>query len=318
MSNRSIRRSLGRSLAVAGALGTAVALVGCAAGSAPAGSAPAGSAPADAAASTLGTADNPVQLGVVGAAEPYWTAFEEAAEAEGIELDIVDFTDYNQPNPAVSEGELDINQFQHIIYLANYNTQAGDDLQPIGSTATYPIGLYSSQYESVEEIPDGAEVIVPNDDTNQARGLLVLQSAGLVALEEGGTPYSTVDDIIEEESRVTVSAVDAAITATSLPDVAAAIVNNDFLTDAGIDPADAIAQDDPADPAAQPYINIFATTAENADDEVLNRLVEIFQTNEEVQAGALESSGGTGLFVSTPKAELQESLASVQEALEQQ
>ena len=294
-----------RTAALVGAFALSVALVGC--------SAAAGTDEA-----ALGSAENPVQLGVVGAAEPYWTAYEEAVEAEGIELDIVDFGDYNQPNPATSEGELDINQFQHIIYLANYNVQAGDDLQPIGSTATYPIGLYSQQYESTDDIPDGAEVIVPNDDTNQARGLLVLQSAGLIALEGGGSPYSTVDDVIEEESRVTVSAVDAAITATSLPDVAAAIINNDFLTDAGIDPADAIAQDDPADPAAQPYINVFATTAENADDEVLNRLVEIYQTNEEVQAGALESSGGTGLFVQTPKDELQASLAAVQEALQAQ
>lgn len=306
MSIRTARHS-GRPLALVGALGIAVTLVGC-------------SAAADAGSGepALGSAENPVQLGVVGAAEPYWAVYEEAVEAEGIQLEIVNFTDYNQPNPATSEGELDINQFQHIIYLANYNVQAGDDLQPIGSTATYPIGLYSQQYESTEEIPDGAEVIVPNDDTNQARGLLVLQSAGLIALEDGGSPYSTVDDVIEEESRVTVSAVDAAITATSLPDVAAAIINNDFLTDAGIDPADAIAQDDPSDPAAQPYINIFATTAENADDEVLGRLVEIYQTNEEVQAGALEASGGTGLFVQTPKEELQASLAAVQEALQQQ
>ncbi len=305
MSVRTARHS--RPLALAGALGIAVTLVGCSAAS----DAGAGDA-------ALGTPENPVQLGVVGAAEPYWSVYEEAVEAEGIALEIVDFTDYNQPNPATSEGELDINQFQHIIYLANYNVQAGDDLQPIGSTATYPIGLYSQQYDSVDEIPDGAEVIVPNDDTNQARGLLVLQSAGLIALEDGGSPYSTVDDVIEEESRVSVSAVDAAITATSLPDVAAAIINNDFLTDAGIDPADAIAQDDPTDPSAQPYINIFATTAENADDEVLNRLVEIYQTNEDVQAGALEASGGTGVFVQTPKEELQESLAAVQEALQQQ
>ncbi|GEK79592.1 MetQ/NlpA family ABC transporter substrate-binding protein [Agrococcus baldri] len=298
-------RPAGRPLAIAGALGMAVALVGC-------------SAAAGAGDEELGSAENPVQLGVVGAAEPYWATYEEAVEAEGIQLEIVDFTDYNQPNPATSEGELDITQFQHIIYLANYNVQAGDDLQPIGSTATYPIGLYSQQYGSAEEIPDGAEVIVPNDDTNQARGLLVLQSAGLIALEGGGSPYSTVDDVIEGESRVAVSAVDAAITATSLPDVAAAIINNDFLNDAGIDPASAIATDDPSDPAAQPYINIFATTAENADDEVLNRLVEIFQTNEEVQAGALESSGGTGVFVQTPKDELQASLATVQEALQAQ
>ncbi|ERG63577.1 MULTISPECIES: MetQ/NlpA family ABC transporter substrate-binding protein [Agrococcus] len=294
-----------RPLAIAGSLGLAAALVGC--------SASAGAGDASAA---LGSADNPVQLGVVGAAEPYWAAYEEAVEAEGIELEIVDFTDYNQPNPAVSEGELDINQFQHIIYLANYNVQAGDDLQPIGSTAIYPIGLYSDKHQSPDEIPDGAEVIVPNDDTNQARGLLVLQSAGLIALEGGGSPYSTVEDVIEGESRVTVRAVDAALTATSLPDVAAAIINNDFITDAGLSPEDAIAQDDPNDPAAAPYINIFATTAENADDEVLNRLVEIYQTNEEVQAGALEASGGSGIFTVTPKADLQAALEAVQAELE--
>ncbi|KAA6432036.1 methionine ABC transporter substrate-binding protein [Agrococcus sediminis] len=291
-----------RPIALVGTLGLAAALVGC--------SASGGEGAA------LGTAENPVDLGVVGAAEPYWAAFEEAVEAEGIELEIHDFTDYNQPNPATSEGELDVNQFQHIIYLANYNVQAGDDLQPIGSTAIYPIGLYSDKHESVEEIPDGAEVIVPNDDTNQARGLLVLQSAGLVALQDGGSPYSTVEDVIEEESRVTVRAVDAALTATSLPDVAAAIINNDFITDAGIDPADAIAQDDPADPAAQPYINVFATTAELADDEVLQRLVEIYQTNEEVQAGALEASGGTAVLVQTPAEELQSALEAVEGELQ--
>src|SRR5690606_19951272 len=105
----------------------------------------------------LGTEENPVQLGVVSASEPYWAVYEEAVEAEGIAIDIIDFTDYNQPNPALSEGELDVNQFQHIIFLANYNVQAGDDLVPIGSTAIYPLGLYSTQYDSVEDIPDGAE-----------------------------------------------------------------------------------------------------------------------------------------------------------------
>lgn len=293
-----------RPLAIAGTFGLAVALVGCSAASSEA--------------EELGTAENPVQLGVVGAAEPYWTTYEEAVEAEGIQIEIVDFTDYNQPNPATSEGELDINQFQHIIYLANYNVQSGDDLQPIGSTAIYPIGLYSDTYASADEIPDGEEVIVPNDDTNQARGLLVLQSAGLIALEDGGSPYSTVDDVIVEESRVTVRAVDAALTATSLPDVAAAIVNNDFITDAGLTPEDAIAQDDPNDAAAAPYINIFATTAENVDNEVLNRLVEIYQTNDDVQAGALEASGGSALLTVTPKADLQTALADVQSELEAQ
>ena len=269
-------------------------------------------------AAELGTEDNPVQLGVVGASEPYWATYEEAVEAEGIAIDIVDFTDYNQPNPALSEGELDINQFQHIIFLANYNVQAGDDLVPIGSTAIYPLGLYSTQYGSVEEIPDGAQVAVPDDDTNQARGLLILQQAGLITLADGGSPFSTVADIDEAASKVEVVALDAAVTASSLPDVAAAIINNDYITDAGLTPADAIAQDDPSDPSAFPYINIFATTSENADDEVLAQLVEIYQSNQEVLDGVVEASGGTAVITQTPVEDLTTSLADVQAEIESQ
>lgn len=263
----------------------------------------------------LGTEGNPVQLGVVGASEPYWTTFEEAVEAEGIQLDIVDFTEYTQPNPALSEGELDINQFQHIQYLADYNVSAGDDIQPIGATAIYPMGLYSEKYDSVDQIQEGETVIVPNDTVNQARGLLVLQSAGLITLQDGGNASSTPEDIIEEESKVEVSALDAAVTVTSLPDVAAAIVNNDFMGDAGLTPEDAIAQDDPEDPAALPYVNIFATKAEDKDNEVLNKLVEIYQTNQDVLDGAQESAGGSAVFLQTPASELQESLTTTEEAL---
>ena len=264
----------------------------------------------------LGTEENPVQLGVVGASEPYWAVYEEAVEAEGIAIDIIDFTDYNQPNPALSEGELDVNQFQHIIFLANYNVQAGDDLVPIGSTAIYPLGLYSTQYDSVEDIPDGAEVAVPNDETNQARGLLILQQAGLITLADGGSPFSTVADVDEAASRVTVTALDAAITASSLPDVAAAIINNDFIADADLTPEDAIAQDDPTDPSAFPYINIFATTADNADSEVLAQLVEIYQNTPEVQEGVLEAAGGAAVLTQTPVEDLQASLDEVQAEIE--
>ncbi|VXB87469.1 MetQ/NlpA family ABC transporter substrate-binding protein [Citricoccus sp. K5] len=263
----------------------------------------------------LGSEENPVQLGVVGASEPYWTTFEEAVEAEGIALEIVDFTEYPQVNPATAEGELDINQFQHIQYLADYNVASGDDIQPIGATAIYPMGLYSEKYDSVDQIQEGETVIVPNDTVNQARGLLVLQSAGLITLQDGGNASSTPEDIIEEESKVEVSALDAAVTVTSLPDVAAAIVNNDFMGDAGLTPEDAIAQDDPEDPAALPYVNIFATKSEDKDNEVLNQLVEIYQTNQDVLDGAQESAGGSAVFLQTPAAELQESLTSTEEAL---
>ena len=190
------RRSAVRPLAIAGALGVAIALAGC-------------SAPAGAGENDLGSAENPVRLGVVGASDPYWAVYEEAVEAEGIQLEIVDFTEYTQPNPALSEGELHVNQFQHPQYLADYNVNAGDDIQPIGATAIYPLGLYSSQYDSVEDIPEGETVVVPNDTVNQARGLLVLQSAGLIALQDGGDSFSTIEDIVEAESRVSVEALDA-------------------------------------------------------------------------------------------------------------
>src|SRR5699024_4002874 len=195
---------------------------------------------------------------------------------------------------------------------------AEDDLVPISSTATYPLGLYSTQYDSVEAIPDGAQVAVPNDTTNQARGLLVLQSAGLISLDGGGSPFSTVEDVLTEESRVEVLALDAAVTATSLPDVAAAIINNDFITDAGLTEDDAIAEDDPADPTAFPYINIFATTAENADDEVLTQLVEIYQTTRAVTDGVVEASGNTAVLTQTPVEDLVASLADVEADLEAQ
>lgn len=252
-----------------------------------------------------------VKIGVVGKGDAQWAAFEEAAADEGITVEIVDFADYAQPNPATTEGELDLNQFQHIVYLADYNVSAGEDLTPIGSTAIYPLGLYSQKYDSVEDIPEGETVAVPNDASNQARGLLVLQSAGLIELKSGGTIFSDLADIDEAESKVKVTALEASLTPTSLPDLAAAIINNDFVEDAGLSFEDAIAQDDPSDPNALPYVNIFATRADDKDNETYLKLVEIFQTDADVQAGLLESSGNTAVALKTPVADLEESLAKV-------
>ncbi len=263
-----------------------------------------------------GSPSDPIKIGVVGASDPYWDDYVQAAEDEGISIELVDFTDYAQPNPALTEGDLDLNQFQHIIYLAQYNTSAGEDLTPIGSTAIYPLGLYSTQYDSVEDIPDGETVAIPNDASNLARALLVLQSAGLVELQDGGSPFSTLDDVLDT-SRVEVTTLEAALTPTSLPDVAAAIINNDFVEDAGLTFEEAIATDDPADPSAQPYINIFASRAEDKDNEVYNRLVEIFQSTPAVTGGLLEVSGNTAVLVQTPVTELEESLATVESQIEQ-
>ncbi len=256
--------------------------------------------------------DDVVTIGVVGKGDAQWPAFEQAAADAGIKIEIVDFSDYAQPNPALTEGELDLNQFQHIVYLADYNVSAGEDLTPIGSTAIYPLGLYSTQYDDVKDIPEGATVAVPNDASNQARGLLVLQSAGLIELKSGGTIFSDLADIDESKSKVKVTALEASLTPTSLPDVAAAIINNDFVEDAGLSFDDAIAQDDPSDPNALPYVNIFAARAEDKDNATYKKLVEIFQTDEKVQAGLAESSGDTAVSLQTPVADLEDALAKVE------
>ncbi|MCK2031153.1 MetQ/NlpA family ABC transporter substrate-binding protein [Microbacterium sp. 22179] len=273
----------------------------------------AGCATSTDAGSDSGSSENEVvKVGVVGKGDPQWPAFVEAAAEEGITVELVDFGSYEQPNPALTEGEIDLNQFQHIVYLAGYNEDSGSDLTPIGSTAIYPLGLYSKKYDDVDSIPEGETVAVPDDASNQARALLVLQSAGLVELKSGGTIFSDLADVDTDKSKVKVTALEAALIPTSLPDVAAAIINNDFVEDAGLTFSDAIAQDDPEDPNALPYVNIFAARAEDADNETYLKLVEIFQTDEAVQAGLLESSGDTAVPLQTPVADLVASLEKVQ------
>lgn len=259
-----------------------------------------------------GDADETVKIGVVGKSDPQWPAFVEAAADEGITVELVDFGSYEQPNPALTEGEIDLNQFQHIVYLAQYNEASGEDLTPIGSTQIYPLGLYSTKYDDVDGIPEGETVAVPDDASNQARALLVLQAAGLIELTDGGTAFSDLADVDESASKVKVKALEAAIIPTSLPDVAAAIINNDFVENAGLSFDDALFTDDPSDDSALQYVNVFAARAADADNETYAKLVEIFQTDEDVQAGLDESSGGTGVSLETPADELVDLLASVQ------
>ena len=259
-----------------------------------------------------------VVLGTVGASDPYWQVLVDEAAKQGIDLEVKDFADYTQPNPALSEGELDINQFQHIVYLAEYNVANDDDVVPLGSTAIYPLGLYSTKVDAVEDIEDGDTVVGPDDDSNQARALLILQSAGLITLEDGGSIYSTLADIDQDASRVEVKAIKADLTPTSLPDVAAAIVNNDFVEKAGLEFEDALATDDPEDPNALPYVNIFAVRAEDRDDPTLLKLVKIYQDTQSVLDGVQDVSGGTAQLVKIPQDELQSALDEVEADTEAQ
>ena len=258
-----------------------------------------------------GTEDDVIKIGVIGASDPYWDIYQKAAADEGISIELVDFAEYQQLNPAVSEGELDMNQFQHLVFLADYNVSSGSDLVPIGSTAIYPLGLYSTEYDGLDDIQEGDTVAVPNDATNLARALLLLQAEDLITLDDGGTNLSGLDDIDEDNSKVTVTALEPSLTAASLADVAAAVINNDFVEKAGLTFEGALAADDPTDADAFAYINVFASRADDKDNETFLKLIEIFQTNQDVQDGLLAVSGDTAVPLAATTAELEESLAGV-------
>ncbi|WP_435299249.1 MetQ/NlpA family ABC transporter substrate-binding protein [Timonella sp. A28] len=261
--------------------------------------------------SAKGTKDNPVTIGVVGA-EDYWPTFEAEAEKQGIHVEIRDLAAYDLPNTALTDGDLDLNQFQHLLFLAGYNVEAGEDLTPIGATAVYPLGVYSKKHTSIDQIK-GGDVAVPNDPTNLSRALLVLQDAGLIKLRDGGTAFSTEFDVLPE-SIVKVIPVDATQTVLSLPDVEASVVNNDFLKDAGLKATDAIYKDSADSEGARPYINIWVSRAEDKDNETFKKLVDIYKT-QPIQDGVLAASDGTAAFANQTGAELEGYLTQIEEDL---
>ncbi|GAA1319510.1 MetQ/NlpA family ABC transporter substrate-binding protein [Leucobacter albus] len=261
-----------------------------------------------------GTSEGPVRIGVVPGGQPYWEVFVEEAAAEGIEVEIVDFNDYPQPNPALSAGDLDLNQFQHIIYLANHNVEANDDLVALGSTVVYPLNVFSEKYDDIKDIPEGGTVAIPNDESNRARALLVLQSLGLIELKDGGSATSDASDIVAENSRVKVTELGAELIPASLPDVDAGVINNDYVEPAGLDFADSLGSDSADDPAVLPYTNIFAARAEDKDNKTYLKLVEIYQTNEKVQAALKDYVGDGAVLAKLTQAELADTLAEAEES----
>ncbi|WP_044085329.1 MetQ/NlpA family ABC transporter substrate-binding protein [Bifidobacterium gallicum] len=255
--------------------------------------------------SAKGSKDNPVVIGVVGATDPQWVEFTKQAEAQGIYVDIKDFQDYTSENPALDAGDLDMNEFQHLLYLANYNVQNHKNLQPLGGVAIYPLGLYAAfdngkpKYTDISQIPAGSTVAIPNDETNQARAIGVLKAAGLVTLKGDWTAFTIPQDIDDANSKIKVVPMKAEQIANTLKsgsdDLSAGIINNDYVADAGLKPTDALYQDNAEAEESRPYINIFAVRADDVNNEVYNKCVEIFQTKP-VLDKLQENAGGTAVL----------------------
>ena len=253
-----------------------------------------------------------VKIGTTEADQEAWRVFKDLAKDNGITLDIVSFSDYSPVNEALAQGELDVNKFQHIKYLAEYNKASSNDLRVVGSTEIVPLALFWKDHDSIDGI-EGESVAIPNDPSNQGRAINVLVQAGLLTLSDSVADElaPTPADIDKAASKVTVTPVDASQTPSAYNEGKPAIINNTWLDRAGIEPGLAVFQDDPESKEAEPYINVFAAQADRIDDETLNKLVELWQTPE-VEEAVAKDSKGTSVPVYRPQKELNDILDRLQ------
>lgn len=241
--------------------------------------------------STSNSSSKKVTIGVVGS-EKFNKTLKEEAKKQGIDIEFKEFSAYTEPNPALDAGDIDMNRFQHIAYLSNYNVSANKDLQIVGPTVIYPMALFSKKHTKLADIPQGGEIVIPNDTVNEARALKLLKTNGLVTFKNADVDAPTIDDVDTANSKVKVTPVDATQTVVGMESADGAVVNNDFLKDAGLKPADALAQDDPkTDPSAIKYVNLFVAQKDKADDETYKKIVEIFHTKPVMDAVQEETRG---------------------------
>lgn len=228
-------------------------------------------------------AGEPIELkiGVVGSIyEDLWENAVKTLKDEGIDLKIVQFSDYVTPNNALANGEIDLNAFQHQIYLQSEIDQYGYELTNIGNTFIIPLNLYSEKIKSVDELKAGDTIAVPNDPTNEGRALKVLAAAGIITLKDNDNFNPTLDDIEKYNVEVKIEELAANTIPSTLPDVTAAIINGNYALDFGLDVDGAIYKDTVLD--EEKYWNLIAVkTADLSDSklvEAYDKVVEAFQT----------------------------------------
>lgn len=201
--------------------------------------------------------------------------------AKGFELEIIQYSDYVQPNLALDAGDLDANYFQHQPYLDEFNEERGLDLVSVAIIHYEPFGIYPGKTKSIDELKDGAEVAVPNDGTNEARALLLLEAQGLIKLAEGVGMEATVIDIVENPKNLKIYEIEAAQLARSVQDVDIAVINGNFAIQAGLNVSkDAIAVEDKDSQAAETYGNVIAIRKGDEDREEIKALVEALKSDE--------------------------------------
>ena len=262
----SIKQHIKPLAGIVAAAGLALALTACGGNSGAATTAVASSSAASDNVITVGASPSP-HAEILEAIKP-------ELEAQGYELKVVEYSDYVQPNVALSEGDLDANYFQHLPYLENYNTENGTDLASAGAIHFEPMGLYAGKSSNITNVPDGAKIAVPSDATNEARALLLLQDQGVIKLTDGVGLEATANDIVENPHNVELVEVEAAAVPRSLQDVDFGVINGNYALSAGLDTSATLASEGADSEAAQTYANIIAVRNGDKNSEKTQALLK--------------------------------------------
>lgn len=206
-------------------------------------------------------------------------AVKDELKAAGYDLEVVEFTDYVLPNTALEQGDLDANYFQHTPYLENFNEEKGTHLAAVGKIHYEPFGIYAGKTSDLSAIPEGGSIAIPNDGTNEARALLLLEAQGLIKLKEGITFTATVLDIAENPKNLSIKEIEAAQLARSLQDVDAAVINGNYAIQAGLKVKDALAIEDKDSIAADTYANVLVVKEGHENDEATKALLAALQSD---------------------------------------
>lgn len=198
-----------------------------------------------------------------------------ALAEQGVDLDIKVFTDYVQPNAQVADGHLDVNFFQHKPYLDSYNQEHKTELVSVGLVHVEPFGAYSKKITAIGDLKDGALVALPNDPSNGARALLLLQQEGLIELKDPSNILATSRDIAKNPKKLKFKELEAATLARVLADVDLALINTNYALEAGLNPLEDALFIEGAD---SPYANVVVTTKDKADNEDVKKLVDALHT----------------------------------------
>lgn len=236
--------------------------------------------------------DNTIRVGA--SLTPHAEILREAKdilEKEGITLEIVEIEDSVTPNTSLVEGSLDANFFQHQPYLDSFNEENNTDLVSVGAIHYEPFGIYAGKTTDLSKLPDGAKVAVPNNTTNEARALLLLQQEGILTLKEGVGIEATVLDIVDNPKNIEFVEVAPEQLVRTLPDVDVAVINGNYAIEGGLHVKEALAVESQDSLAAQTYANIIVVQSKDKDNEAIKKLVEVLQS-EEIQKYIEETYDG--------------------------